>query len=182
MASATSGGAGSGASRRRPEPRFLAIGRVARPFGVRGELRVDLLTDYPEQLGRLDTVYIGADARPFRVEAVRLHKDAALFRLDGVEDRDAADQLRGALVQIPREEAVPLEEGEFYEHQIVGMEVVEEDGTYLGKVTELISTGANDVLLVVGPAGELLLPVIEEVIVDIDLDADRMLVRLMEGL
>ncbi len=173
---------GSGASRRRPEPRYLAIGRVVRPFGLQGELRVQLLTEYPQQLVRLRTVYVGPAAEPWTVESVRLHKDAALLKLTGCDDRAAAEALRGALVQIALEDAVPLEEDEYYEHQIVGMTVLEEDGTLLGKVTEIISTGANDVFVVVGPEGELLLPVIESVILEIDLDADRMVVHLLEGL
>jgi 16S rRNA processing protein RimM len=75
-----------------------------------------------------------------------------------------------------------LEEDEYYEHQIVGMGVFEQDGTFLGKVTEVISTGANDVYVVVGPEGELLLPVIKSVILEIDLETDRMIVHLLEGL
>jgi 16S rRNA processing protein RimM len=173
---------GSGASRRRPEPHYLAIGRVARPFGLHGELRVELLTEYPEQLGRLRTVYLGPQAQSWTVEGLRPHKDAALFKLSGCDDRTAAEALRGMLVQVAREDAVPLEEDEFYEHQIVGITVVEEDGALLGKVTEIISTGANDVYVVVGPDGELLLPAIESVILEIDLEADRMLVHVLEGL
>lgn len=182
MASAKEQARGSGASQRRPEPRYLAIGRVVRPFGLRGELRVQLLTEYPEQLGRLRTVYLGREEAPWTVEGVRLHKKAALFRLAGCDSRTAAEALRGALVQIAREDAVPLEEDEYYEHQIVGMTVVAEDGTLLGKVTEIISTGANDVYVVVGPGGELLLPAIESVILEIDLHADQMVVHVMEGL
>jgi 16S rRNA processing protein RimM len=181
-ASAQPSNAGSGASRRRPEPRYLAIGRVVRPHGVGGELRVAILTDYPEQLDRLTTVRIGPRAAPYKIEGMRLHKEAVLLKLEGIKDRNAADALRGALVQIPLEEAVPLEEDEFYEHQIIGMAVVEQDGTYLGKVTEIITTGANDVFVVIGPQGELLLPVIEEAILEIDLDADRMTVHVMDGL
>lgn len=173
---------GSGASRRRPEPHYLAIGRIVRPFGVRGELRVELLTDYPEQLGRLRRVYVGPEAEPWAVEGIRLHKDAALLKLVGCDDRTVAEGLRGVLVQIALRDAVPLEEDEYYEHQIVGLAVVDEDGTSLGEVTEIISTGANDVYVVVGPVGELLLPAIESVILDIDLDADRIVVHLPEGL
>ena len=173
---------GSGASRRRPEPHYLAIGHVVRPFGLRGELRVQLLTEYPERLVRLRTVYLGPEVEPWTVEGVRLHQEAALFKLVGCDDRTSADTLRGALVQITLEDAVPLEEDEYYEHQIVGITVMEEDGTLLGKVTEIINTGANDVFVVVGPDGELLLPAIESVILEIDLDADRMVVHVLEGL
>jgi 16S rRNA processing protein RimM len=173
---------GSGASRRHPEPNHLAIGRVVRPFGLRGELKVELLTEYPEQLGRLRTVYLGPETKPWTVEGIRIHKKAALFKLTGCDDSNTAETLRGALVQVAREDAVPLEEDEYYEHQIVGMTVVEENGTLLGRLTEIISTGANDVYVVVGPEGEILLPAIESVILDIDLDAARMVVRLIEGL
>lgn len=173
---------GSGAARRRPEPEFLAIGRVVRPFGVRGEIKVAILTDYPEQLGRLRTVYIGPHAQPWAVQRVRLHQEAALFKLAGCDSRDTAETLRGMLVQIALADAVPLEEDEYYEHQLVGMRVVEENGTFLGHVTEIISTGANDVYVVVGPEGELLLPAIRSVILDIDLDTDQMIVHLLEGL
>jgi 16S rRNA processing protein RimM len=155
---------------------------VVRPFGVHGELKVEILTDYPEQLARLRTVYLGAAGTPWTIESVRLHKGAALFKLEGCNDRTAAEALRGALVQITSEDAVPLEEDEYYEHQIVGMGVFEQDGTFLGKVTEIISTGANDVYVVVGSEGELLLPVIKSVILEIDLETDRMIVHLLEGL
>ena len=173
---------GSGSPKRRPGPRYLAAGRVVRPFGLRGELKVELFTDYPEQLIRLRTVYLGPQAEPWKVEGVRLHKGAALFKLVGCDDRTAAEALRGLLVQIVVEDAAPLKEGEYYAYQIVGMTVVEENGTLLGKVTEIISTGANDVYLVAGPEGELLLPAIESVILEIDLEADRMVVHLLEGL
>ena len=169
-------------SGRRPEPHYLAIGRVGRPFGLRGELKMQLLTDYGEQLYRLHTVYLGPEAQPWKVEGIRLQKAAALLKLTGCDNRTDAEALRGALVQIPREDAVPLEEDEYYEHQIVGMTVVEEDGTLLGKVVEILSTGANDVYIVGGPDGNLLLPAIESVILEIDLDADRMVVHVMAGL
>jgi 16S rRNA processing protein RimM len=173
---------GSGTSPRRPEPNYLAIGRVVRPFGLRGELRVQLVTEYPEQLGRLRTVYLGPEAQPWQVEAVRLHQEAALFKLVGCDDRTAAEMLRGVLVQIALKDAVPLEDDEFYEHQIIGLQVVEEDGTPLGKLTEIITTGANDVFVIIGPGGELLLPAIESVILDIDLDNGQMVVHVLDGL
>jgi 16S rRNA processing protein RimM len=173
---------GSGTSPRRPEPNCLAIGRVVRPFGLRGELRVQLMTEYPEQLGRLRTVYLGPEAQPWQVEAVRLHQEAALFKLVGCDDRTSAEMLRGVLVQIALKDAVPLEDDEYYEHQIIGLQVVEEDGTRLGKLTEIITTGANDVFVIIGPGGELLLPAIESVILDIDLDNGQMVVHVLDGL
>ncbi len=79
-----------------PEPRYLAVGRVQRPHGVCGELRVMVLTAYPEQLSRLKTLYLGQKQRPYPLEGVRLHQKAALIKLAGIDDRNAADELRGA--------------------------------------------------------------------------------------
>jgi 16S rRNA processing protein RimM len=90
--------------------------------------------------------------------------------------------LRGQLVQIAREEAVPLQAGQFYEHQIVGLSVVTADGHALGQVVEVLATGANDVYVVLGPRGEILLPARAEVVRAIDLDAGTMTVVLLPGL
>ena len=115
----------------------------------------------------------------------RLHKGQALLRLEGCHDRTAAEALRGYLVQIPSEEALPLEEGEYYEHQILGLAVWTASGEYLGELVEIIYTGANDVY-VVQPADangkDILLPALEDVVLDIDADAGRLVVELPEGL
>ncbi len=175
-----SGGAGI------PEPRYLTVGRVLRPHGVRGELRVGILTDYPERLGQHVYFYLArpdspAAAQPRLVEKWRLHRGAMLLKLAGCDDRDQAEELRGFLVQIPFEEAVPLEEGEYYYFQLPGLRVETEEGELLGLVVEVIDTGANDVYVVRGPGGDLLLPAIDDVILNLDLQARRMTVRLLPG-
>ena len=86
------------------------------------------------------------------------------------------------LVQIPLEEAVPLEEGEYYHFQLTGLRVETEDGQWLGQLAEVLSTGANDVYVVRGPRGELLLPAVDEVVLELDLASKRMVVRLMRGM
>jgi 16S rRNA processing protein RimM len=155
---------------------------VRRPHGVRGELRVELLTGYPERLSHHEVLYLGPDLRPYRLESVRLHKDLALVKLVGCEDRDQADLLRGQLVQVPFEDAVPLEEGEYYHFQVIGAEVVTEAGETLGQVAEVLETRANDVYVVLGPRGEVLIPAVEHVVQEIDLEAGRIVVRLLPGL
>lgn len=173
---------GSGPPPRPTEPRFLAVGRVLRPHGVRGELRVEILTDYPERLSLHQVLYLGPEARPYPVEGVRFHRGAALIKLAGCDDRNRAEELRGQLVQVPIEAAVPLEEGEYYHFQIVGVEVVTDQGESLGRVAEVLDTGANDVYIVRGPRGEVLIPAIEEVVQELDLVARRMVVTLPPGL
>ncbi len=173
---------GSGPPPRPAEPRFVVVGRVIRPHGVRGELRVEILTDYPERLPDRRMLYLGSEARPYAVEGVRFHQGAVLIKLAGCDDRSAAEQLRGQWVQIPIEEAVPLEEDEYYYFQVVGVEVVTDKGEALGRVVEVLDTGANDVYVIHGPRGEVLIPAIEEVVRELDLEARRMVVVILPGL
>jgi 16S rRNA processing protein RimM len=173
---------------KQPEPRYLAIGRILRPHGVRGELRAEILTDYPDRVQtefaeHLRTVYVGKAHQPFTLTGVRFHQDAMLLTFKECTTRDEADALRGALVEIPFEDAVPLEEGEYYQFQLVGMQVTTEAGDILGDIVEVFTPpGANDVFVVHGPRGEILIPVIEDVVVDLDLDAGRVVIRPLPGL
>ncbi len=169
-----------------PEPRYLVVGRVLRPHGVRGELRVGIFTDYPERLGQRTDFYLAHPDFPeavqrYPVEKSRLHKKVLLLKLSGCDDRNEADELRGMLVQIPIEEAVPLEEGEYYHFQLIGVRVEMENGEWLGQVAEVIETGANDVYVVQGPRGEVLLPAVDDVVLDLDLESRLMVVRLLPG-
>ncbi|MGD1996321.1 MAG: ribosome maturation factor RimM [Anaerolineae bacterium] len=173
---------GSGHPPSTPEPRFLAVGRVLRPHGVRGELRVKILTDYPERLSLHRVLYLGTEVHPYDVEGIRFHRGAALIKLAGCDDRNAAEELRHQLVQIPIETAIPLEEGEYYHFQVLGAEVVTDQGEPLGRIVEVLETGANDVYVIRGPRGEVLIPVIEDVVQDLDLEARRIVVTLLPGL
>ena len=171
-----------GSADSKAKPRYLVIGRVVRPWGTRGEVKVEIITDFPERFALLRKIYLGTEAVPFTVESARLHKGAAILKLEGCRDRTAAEKLRGQWVQIPIEEAMPLEEDEYYEHQIIGLAVWTAQGEYLGKVKEIIFTGSNDVYVVRGQRREVLIPAIEDVVLEIDLDQGRMVVELMEGL
>jgi 16S rRNA processing protein RimM len=114
-----------------------------------------------------------------------LHKGRALLKLQGCDDRSTAETLRGYLVQIPIEQAIPLEEGEFFEHQIVGLQVWTSAGEHLGRVEEILYTGANEVYVIRSPQpgrAELLIPAIEDVVLEIDPQAGRLVVELIEGL
>jgi 16S rRNA processing protein RimM len=166
----------------RTGPRYLVIGRVARPWGTRGEVKVEIMTDFPDRFSLLRKVYLGPEAVPFALESFRLHKGAALLKLEGSHDRTAVERLRGQWVQIPIEEAVSLEQDEYYEYQIIGLAVWTADREYLGTVHEIISTGSNDVYVVRGEEREILIPAIEDVVLEINLAQGRLVVELMEGL
>ena len=165
-----------------PEPRFLAIARVVKPWGVRGEIKLEVLTGFPDQIERLKRVYVGSKAVPHDVAHFHWHSGELLLQLADVRDRNAAELLRGQLVQIPHEEAVPLKPGEYYERQIIGLHVTTTEGEPLGQVVEVLATGANDVYVVQGPRGQVLLPARVEVVRSIDLEAGTMTVTLLPGL
>ncbi len=170
------------------QPRYLLLGEVLRPHGVRGELRMRILTDFPERIKKLKTVYVGRSVRDkklkqFTVGGMRMHKGYGLLTLDEIKDRDDADRLRKLFVMVPIEDAVPLEDGEYYVFELIGLTVLSDEGETLGTLDNVISTGANDVYVVRGEAyGEVLLPDIPEVVLNIDFDAGTMTVHLMDGL
>jgi 16S rRNA processing protein RimM len=160
---------------------------VLRPHGVRGELRIGIITGHPERLGQHAHFYLAhpdspEEAQCYSVEEIRQHKEIVLLKLEGCDDRNEAEALRDMLVQVPIEEAVPLDEGEYYHFQLVGVRVETESGEWLGQVAEVLETGANDVYVVRGPRGEILLPAIADVVLELDLEAMRMVVRLLSGM
>jgi 16S rRNA processing protein RimM len=174
----------TGSDANRTEPRFLMIGQVARPHGVQGEVSVTIMTEFPERFDAMETVYVGNDDTVELLEVVssRWSGERALLRFAGVHDRNDADKLRGLYLQIPVEEAMTLEEDAYYIYQLVGLSLVTDEGQPLGTLIEVIETGANDVYVVRGDQGEILIPAINDVVLEVDLEAGLMTVHLIEGL
>jgi 16S rRNA processing protein RimM len=170
------------------QPPFLLLGRVMRPHGIRGEVSIEVLTAYPERIVPDMRVYLGNDpkdassAASYRVEHARKHQRHLLLQLEGIADRSAAELMRSQYVMVPLEDAVPLDEGEFYLFQVIGVAVYTDEDEHLGEVVDVIETGANDVYVVRGPRGEVLLPAIDDCVLDIDIDAGKMTVHLLDGL
>lgn len=165
------------------EPVYLAVGRLGRPHGVRGELRMSVFTDFPERLRAGKKVYVGEEHIPQRIRSVREHQNELLVAFRGVEDRTEAGLLTNQWVYVLESELPALEEGEYYQHELLELEVFTEDGQRVGEVVEILETGANDVLVVLTEAQkEVLLPVIADVILEINLEEKRILARLLPGL
>jgi 16S rRNA processing protein RimM len=145
---------------------------------------VAVLTEFPERFETTEWVYLGNEfeAIPYRLESYRWHKDNVLLTLAGVADRTQAEALRGQLVQVPLNEAVALPEGSYYLYQLIGLQVKTVEGEFLGTITSVMETGANDVYVVQNEGRELLLPAIPDVIKTIDLPNGLMVVQVMEGL
>ena len=141
-------------------------------------------TDVPERFGWLESIYVGETApKKMAVEHARVHQGMILLKLTAVSDRLAAEALRGEWLMVPEDEAIPLEEGEYYLFELEGLEVYPTEGELLGTLTSGIETRANNVFVVQDEQGvELLLPDTDEVIQDIDFDNGRMTVTLLPGL
>lgn len=163
---------------KKPLPeRLVAMGRVLAPYGVKGWVKVQLFTQRPESL--LDypewQLRKGDVSQARIVDAARVHGDAVVAKLQGIEDRDQAALLSGMQVTVSRDEFPELEPGEYYWADLVGLTVLNEAGVTLGRVTELLETGANDVLVVEGER-ERLLPFIGPVVRQVDVAGGRILV------
>lgn len=165
---------------------FLTVGRIVKPRGIKGEVKMVVYTDVPEVLLDLDKIYLRQGGRSpwsVRLHDLRFHKGQALLLLEGIADRNEAELLRGADVLIPKKWMPPLTEDEYYVHQILGLQVVTLEGECLGTIRDVLFTGANDVYVVRGKRyGEVLIPAIADVIREVDLDAGEMRIELLEGL
>jgi 16S rRNA processing protein RimM len=163
------------------------VGRVLRPHGIKGELSVEVLTDAPERFAAGAELGVGDPdgPEPLRtavVAASRRHQGRLLLCLEGVEDRDAADRYRGAWLSIPVTEARPLEAGEFWPHQLVGLAVVDHQGRERGRVADVVPGAAHDLLSVELPGGATALVPVVAALVTVELEEGRVLVDAVPGL
>lgn len=126
----------------------LTIGVIGGTHGVQGELKLKLLTDHPEHLSTIRKVYLGASDASTNLTSVRFQGDQALIRLEGVSTPEEGKLLGGLKVRIAGSDALPLEEGEYFLFQLVGLAAITTDGTAIGTVTDILETGAHDVLTI----------------------------------
>ena len=170
--------------RQRSEPPSeddIVVGRIRGPWGLRGDLKVEAFTDFSTRFSPGSLLYL--DGQPVRVQRSRDVKSGFLLKLDVVDNRTQAQALHGRLLTIPQHELNPLPKGSYYHFQVVGMAVWSESGEYLGEVKEILPTrGANDVYLVGQGRSELLLPAVDEVVLEVDPQDNKMTVRIPEGL
>jgi 16S rRNA processing protein RimM len=165
-----------------PPPEYLVVGEIVAPFGIRGGVKVHLDTDFPELVLEATHLYIGDPPTRYLVEWAQAYKQIVRLKLSGCDDRNAAETLRRQPVQVSMEQAPTPGEGEYYFFQLLGLDVWTEEGELLGEVVEIHATGGSEVILVRGEQGEILLPAIESVVREVDLEAGRIRVHLLEGL
>jgi 16S rRNA processing protein RimM len=165
------------------EPVYLTVGFLRRPHGIRGEIVMDLHTDFPERLKRGRKLLVSEDHTSLTIQSVREHQKGVLIKFDGIDTPEDAGKFRNQWVYVKASDVPPLPEGKLYQHELFGFKVVDENDNPLGELVEIIETGANNVYVVKDGSGrELLLPAIPSVILDVDAERRLMRVHLLEGL
>jgi 16S rRNA processing protein RimM len=175
----------------RQDPSYLVVGHLNKPHGTKGELFAWPLTDHPESVytpgtvlrpGDPDGAEPDPDLPPLRLEAVRPFKRGYLVSFGGVQDRDDAERLRGRYLFMDAEAVEPLAEGEVFYHQLLGMHVATKAGEPVGEIREVYELRPAHLLEVHGPRGEVMIPFVRDIVVEVDADAGRMVIDPPEGL
>ncbi len=170
----------------RSETEWATIGHIVAPFGVRGELKVYLMTDIPNRFAQLETIYLGPEHTPRRILSARPHKgEMIVLRLQGVDDANTADTLRKVALMIPSSQLAQLPPDSYYHHDIFGLQVITLKGKTIGTIVDIIETGGNDVYVIRGESGggkEILIPAIKDVVKQVDLVRRMMYIDPIQGL
>lgn len=165
---------------------FYNVGKIVNTHGIRGDVRVMPTTDFvAERFAKGQDLYLQQAGEPLKltVESARQHKGFILVKFVGYDNINDVQAFRDHELMVSGKDQQPLEDGQYYYHQIIGLSVKTVDGEELGTIKEILSPGANDVWVVQRDGKkDLLLPVIDDVVKDVDLDADEVTVELMEGL
>jgi 16S rRNA processing protein RimM len=156
---------------------WMLIGRIAGPFGVRGEAKVEGLTDFPDRFRQLKRVFLGPEHRSVAVENCRLQGSRPVLKLAGIDSPEAVKSLGTCEVAVPRDQAVALPAGHYYLDDLLGMNVSTVDGEGLGTVVDVIRTGSNDVYVVEEGQTTVLVPAITDAVNEIDFSARRIVVE-----
>lgn len=159
---------------------YVVVGRFVSELGLKGEIKIEAMTDFPERFAAGNQVYV--NGHPRIIERSRPHKDRIILKLKGIDDVQAASQLRGHDLEIRSDQLQDLPQGEYYRFQVLGLDVVEMQGEPVGRIEDILPTGSNDVYIVRGSRGEILIPATDEVIKSIDLEKGQMVIELINGL
>ncbi|MRG85423.1 ribosome maturation factor RimM [Salinibacillus xinjiangensis] len=163
------------------------IGKVVNTHGIKGEVKIIKITDFDERFEKGNKVFWfaedGKKTLSLEIDGHRIHKNFHLLHFKGYDSINDVESLKGGTLKISEEQQTSLEEGEFYYHQIIGCAVVTEDGTEIGIVKEILTPGANDVWVVKRKGQkDVLIPYIESIVTDVDVENKRILIHPMEGL
>lgn len=161
--------------------KLVTIGKIVAPHGVRGEVKVMPLTDFPDRFTLLTQVYCDDGQTMLQLENSRMHNQTAILKFKGMDTRNDIESLRGKLLQIDRKDVMPLPEGQFYIFEIIGLTVYTHNDDLLGTITDVLKTGSNDVYVVEKEGSKpVLVPALKKVVTNIDIAAGTMKVNMLE--
>lgn len=160
------------------------IGYILKPHGIWGEVKVNPISPYPERFNRLDRVYLRNDSiQAYSVQSVRISNRFVFLKFSEINSRSEAELLRNYEVLIAKEQLIELEADEFFIHDLVGCDVISENGDSIGKIVEVMQASSNDIYVVQDERGrEILVPAIKDVIKKIDIKQKKIKIHLMEGM
>ncbi|WKV09150.1 ribosome maturation factor RimM [Thermoanaerobacterium sp. CMT5567-10] len=163
---------------------YLSVGKITSAYGVNGEVKVFPLTDHLDRFYDLDYVYIFEETgkASLNIESVRFIKNLVIVKFKEINDRNEAEKLRGKLIKITRDNAVKLDDDEYFIKDLLNMKVYTDDQKELGILKDVLKTGANDVYVVKTDDRDILIPAIKGVIKKVDIKERKMTVHLLEGL
>lgn len=162
----------------------LKVGAIVSTHGIRGEVKVFPTTDDAARFKRLKNVILdtGKEQIFLEIAGVKFFKQFVILKFKGIDNINDVEKYKGKSLYVTRDQAVELGEDEYFIGDMLGMKVVSDAGEELGVLADVMETGANDVYVVNGAGGELLLPAIKQCILDVDIENGKMTVHLMEGL
>lgn len=163
----------------------LEIGQIINTFGIKGEVKVFPLTDDIKRFDDLETVYVKnkKESQLYNIESIKYHKNFVLIKFKEINTVEQAETLRNSYLEVDRAQAIPLNEGEYFIADLIGLEVYSDEGKLIGKVDDIYNTGANDIYVVKYDLGkQTLLPGIKDVIKNVDLEKGQIIVHLIPGL
>ena len=162
-------------------PARVVVGKVLAPRGLHGEVRVQVISDSPERFSSGGILY--ANGRAYTIQrSSELPRGTIALKLAGINTRNHAEGLRDSYLMVPEEMVPTLPEGKYYHYQIIDIRVYTEEKEYLGQITDILSTGSNDVYIVSDEGQTILVPALEDVIKEVDVEQGRMTVDLPEGI
>lgn len=167
-----------------PEDTLISVGEITNTHGVKGEVRVRILTDFPERFVKGSVFQSENDQgrQELTVEKVKPFKNVLLVKFRGIDDLNQAEALKGALLKVKKDQLKELGPDTYYVFDIIGMEVVTEEGQVLGQVRDVVQTGSNDVYVVTGESKEFLIPALKHVVKQVDKRNRRITIQPLEGL
>ena len=164
---------------------YFEIGQIVNTFGIKGVVKVNAFTDDPLEFEKIKTILIEKNRKllEFEIEEAKLHKNQVLLKLKGINDINEAEKYKGCYIKLPREKAKKLPENTYFIADLIGIEVFTDNGKLLGKVDDIYNSGSADIYVIKNELGkQILLPGIKDVIKEIDVDNEKIIVHLIDGL